>query len=165
VDIDTTAIRRLRDRLLSRVDVGAGDEVAAREHALHDAIRRRVEPFAETMYLVMIADGDPALVERKTLAAAIDVLTDGQLSAGDVDAMLQRFDENARRDGSEARVAQLGDRISNDRDDRETAFALGAVVALADDHVHVLENRVLEWIKEHYGISDRQMAKLLETID
>lgn len=164
MNIDTTAIRRLRNQLLSRVDGVARAGVAAPDPALRDAIRRRVEPFAETMYLVMIADGDPALEEYQALAAAIGVLTDSQLTSSDIEAMLGRFDDDARREGSEARVAKLGDRISSDRDDREAAFTLGAVIALADDRVDIRENRVLEWIKDYYGISERRMSALLETI-
>ena len=41
---------------------------------------------------------------------------------------------------------------------------MGAVIALADDRVDIRENRVLEWIKDYYGISERRMSALLETI-
>jgi tellurite resistance protein len=165
MNVDTAAIRRLRDHLLSTV---AGNDPSldgeAPETASRDAIRHRVEPFAETMYLMMVADGDPASVEHRTLVAAIQVLTDGQLTATDVDVMVTQFERNMRRDGSEARLAEIGERVGGDRTDRETAFMLGAVVALADDRVDAGENRALEWIKDYFGISKGRMDALLQTI-
>ena len=166
MNINTAAIRRLRDQLFSSLSEGntSGKSLDAVQTALRESIRRRVEPFAETMYLVMVADGDRASVEFTALVAAVEVLTDGHLSANEVEGMLVQFDGNARRDGNEARLAQLGDRISGDRDDRETAFMLGAVVALADDRVDVRENAVLEWIRLYYGISQRRVDALLQAV-
>ncbi len=165
MNVDTAAIRHLRDHLLSTV---AGDDATIRDSASEtvsrDAIRQRVEPFAETMYLVMVADGDPASVEHRALMAAIDVLTDSQLSAADVDIMVTQFERNVRRDGGEARLAEIGARFGGDRTDRETAFMLGAVVALADDRIDVRENLALEWIKDYFGISKGRMDALLQTI-
>jgi tellurite resistance protein len=169
VNIDTEAIRRLRDHLLSAMPAApaepAGSAGAAQAtEPRSDAVTRRVEPFAETMYLVMMADGEPDAAERKALTAAISVLTDGQLTIADIESMLERFDAGARHAGSEARLAQLGVRLCADQDDRETAFSLGAVVALADDRVDVRENQALQWIRQYYGISDRRMAAILESI-
>jgi uncharacterized tellurite resistance protein B-like protein len=164
MNIDTDAIRRLRDHLLAHEenhgDLGADKAVVGHKEAL----ARRVDPFAETMYLVMIADGMPADVERRALVAAIDILTDGALSSRDIELMVNRFEENAGTVGAETRFAQLGSRICADRDDRETAFSLGAVIALADEEVDVSENRALKWIRQYYGVSERQAAQILEAI-
>ncbi len=161
MNIDTDAIRRLRDHLLAHDDKpGAGD--ANRPAASQrEALIRRVDPFVETMYLVMIADGTPADVERKALVAAIDILTNGILSSADIESMVDRFEENVTSSGAEARFEQLGSRICVDRDDRETAFSLGAVIALADEKVEVSENRALKWIRQYYGVSERQAAAIL----
>jgi Tellurite resistance protein TerB len=162
MNIDTTAIRRLRDQLFS----SAGDNPAEAPPSpqIAAAIRRRVEPFAETMFLVMRADGDSARVEEDALAAAIDVLSDGQLSRADIAAMFGHFAATLLEQGAEGRIAHLGAHVGGDRDDRETAFMLGAVVALADDRVDVREHRVLEWIRTYFGISDRRTAALLDSL-
>ena len=164
MDIDTVVIRRLRDKLLSReprIEVGK----RGRRADIDLAMQRRIEPFVETMFLVMMADDDPASVEHETLLAAVDVLTDGGLFDHQIEAMLDRFRATVTRDGSEARLAQIGALISADRDDRETAFTLAAVIALADDRVDVRENRTLEWVKEYFGLSDRRVALLIDSID
>jgi len=163
MNIDTDAIRRLRDQLLEHYDspgtVDAGQVAAVQVEAL----LRRVDPFAETMYLVMIADGTPADSERRTLVAAIDILTNGALGLVAIESMLGRFEQNLSA-GAEARFAQLGARICADRDDRETAFSLGAVIALADEDVDVSENRALKWIRQYYGLSERQASEILGSI-
>jgi tellurite resistance protein len=164
MNIDTAAIRRLRDNLFASIDRQAPNRDSTPSQ-ISGAIRRRVEPFAETMYLVMRADGDSARIEQDALAAAIDVLSDGQLSRLDIASMLVGFAASLEEQGAEGRVAHLGAHVGADRDDRETAFLLGAVVALADDHVDLRENRVLEWIRTYFGISDRRMAALLDSID
>jgi len=168
MEINTHAIRRLRDFLLSaRQPVDASNMATTPDVDpwTGTAIARRVEPFAETMFLVMMADGEPDAVERQALLGALNVLTEGQVSARLFEAMLDRFAADAAREGVEARIALLGARLSADQDERETAFTLAAAIALADDRVHAEENATLGMIREYYGVSARRMAALLETID
>jgi len=183
MDIDTEAIRRLRDTLLLCEDLRrfTGNEQARSPGVETPGVEtpgvetpgdereamvlRRVEPFAETMYLVMMADGDPADVERRALAGALQVLTEDAISPARLDAMLDQFETNVRREGSEARLMHIGTRLGADRDDRETAFTLAAVVALADTRFDLRENRVLEWVQEYFGVSNHRASALLDTID
>ncbi len=165
MNIDSTAIRRLRDNLLSQARRDELRSEPERGAELELAVLRRIEPFAETMFLVMMADDDPASIEREALVAALDVLSGAQLRRRKIDAMLDRFQTNVAREGTEARLAQIGAVVCADRDDSETAFTLGAVIALADDRVDVRENRTLEWVKEYFGLSDRRVALLIDSID
>ena len=163
MNIDTDAIRRLRDHLLAHdYPEGIGADYVAVSQV--EALIRRVDPFAETMYLVMIADGRPAERERRALVAAIDILTNGTLGSSDIASMIDRFEKALGGSGAEARFAQIGARICVDRDDRETAFSLGAVIALADEEVDVSENLALKWIRQYYGISERTAAEILGSI-
>lgn len=168
MEINTRAIRRLRDFLLSSQQ-SVGNDAAATDPGIDpwtgSAIARRVEPFAETMFLVMMADGEPDAVERRALLGALSVLTEGQVSATLFETMLDRFAADVAREGVEARIARLGTRLSADQEERETAFTLAAAIALADDRVHAGENATLGMIREYYGVSSRRMAALLETID
>jgi hypothetical protein len=167
MEIDTRAIRRLRDYLLSHPEPAAAGQDAGDgiEPWTDSAIARRVEPFAETMFLVMMADGEPDPTERQALVGALNVLTEGLVSRGLLESMLDRFADAVARDGVEGRIARLGARLSADQDERETAFTLGAAIALADDRVHARENHTLALMREYYGVSDRRMAALLDTID
>ena len=171
MEINTEAIRRLRDTLLFCDDLQnyladkPEDGVVAPTTTREAAFMRRVEPFAETMFLVMMADGDIADVERKALAGALHVLTDGNISFQQLDSMLDRFEDNVKQQGSEARLMQIGTRIGGEREDRETAFTLAAVVALADERFDVREHRVLEWVKEYFGVSNHRAEAVLQSVN
>jgi len=165
MNIDTDAIRRLRDHLLAHHDRQETDAtVDSAGERQKEAVLRRADPFAETMYLVMIADGKPADVERKALIAAIGILTNSTLGSQDIESMFARFDANADRNGAEARLAQIGSRVCVDPDDRETAFSLAAVVALADEEVLAHENQALGWIRQYFGISQHRAASILGSL-
>jgi len=168
MEIDTRAIRRLRDHLLAHPEPpepGTGEQRDVASPWTGSAIARRVEPFAETMFLVMMADGEPDAAERRALLGALNVLTEGQVSSALFEAMLDRFATQAQREGVEGRIARLGARLGADQDERETAFTLAAAIALADDRVHARENHTLAMIREYYGVSARRMAALLDTMD
>lgn len=165
MDIDTRSIRRLRDALLSGLPQddavvpapGAGSAYRA-------ALLRRLEPFAETMFLVMVADGDLAEVERGMLAGAVAILAEGCLDSAGVAEMLDRFSGRLAAGSIEGRLAQLGAGFGSDRQDRETAFTLAAAMALADDRVHGLENQTLALVQEHFGISSRRVRALVDSV-
>jgi uncharacterized tellurite resistance protein B-like protein len=165
MNIDTASIRRLRDSLLSRGQDAAAAPGTTLPASQREALLARIEPFAETMYLVMVADTDTSAVERLALHSALDVLTGGALQGAELGAMLERFGENLQREGSEARLQRIGARLAMDREDRETAWTLAAVVALADGQVEPGEHGLLEWVREYFGISDRRARALLEVVD
>ena len=161
MNIRTDAILRLRDHLLSSDPEAAG---RSPDKQPGDAVRLRVEPFAETMFLVMLADEEQAVSEHDALVVAVDMLTDGLMGRDAVDALLAEFVERVRQEGREGCVARIGAWLSADRDDREMAFTLAAVIALADDRVAVEENEVLDLMRTYYGISNRRMEAILGTL-
>ena len=164
MEIDTEAIRRLRDGLLlsesPRAEARKGDDT---EREL--AMLTRIKPFAETMYLVMMADGQSDSGERKAVIGALQLLTDGHVSTPELEKLLDLFDRDASEQGAEARLMKLGAVLGGDREGRETAFALAAAVALADSRVDVGENRVMGWAQEYFGISARRSDEILSGRD
>ena len=157
MQLDTIEIRRLRDQLLATDSAPRAPVLSERARA---AVLKRIEPFAELMYLVMMADGRSEAEESATATAALRVLSDEQLSDAELAAMLDQFADRALG-GVEARIAQLGAQLSADPDDRETALALAAVVAVADRSVAAEENQVVEWVVEYLGVSRRRLAQVL----
>lgn len=157
MNIDREAVRRVRDQLL--------EHAVAEGPVLAEAMLRRLEPFAETMYLVMMADGASAAEERRALMAALSVLSDAAIPEDALNGMIGRFAARVDEHGMEACLARIGGGLGSDREDRDTAFTLAAVAALADDRVDVSENRVLRQVQEHLGLSDRRVAELLGAMD
>ena len=163
MEIDTKAIRRLRDGLLRSEPTPDGvDGVREGETAERElAMLTRIKPFAETMYLVMMADGQSDSGERRAVMGALQLLTDGHLSTPALEKLLDLFDRDVSEQGAEARLMMIGSILGGDREGRETAFALAAAVALADSRVEVSENRVMAWVQEYFGISARRSAEIL----
>lgn len=79
--------------------------------------------------------------------------------------MLGRFEDRVRQQGLEQCLARIGAGFGSDREDRDTAFTLAAVAALADDRVDVQEHQVLRSVQEHFGLSDRRVTELLGAMD
>ncbi len=162
--IDTTTIRRLRDALL------AGSEAAAEQAAdaagkTNDRLQASIEraaPFVETMYLVMIADGQVQPAEKAAILGALSLLTHGYLDLQALERILEDSEAEVARHGVIARLQKIGSRVSARRQDREIAFTLAAAVALADNNVASQEHSLLESIAEWYGISEMRCRELLE---
>lgn len=166
MEIDTQAVRELRDSLIAQGRLSGVDESPhqALTRDQQDATLNRLEPFVETMYLVMMADQEEAPSEWNALRGAIRVFTEGLLAEQEIETMLARLAKRRREDGAEARLQVLGAHLCADRADREAAFALAAVTALADDTVAVEENRVLEDMADWYGISTKRRMTILEQL-
>jgi len=167
LDIDTSKIRQLRDQLLAftktaTLKTARNADSTGTGQGVGDATLQRIRPYAETMYLVMMADGSPDAQELDALSAAVEILAGRQILAEDIDRMFQQFADAVMRSGVEQRVAQLGAQLGADREGREIAFTLAAAVAMADQAVDIAENQVLEWVGEYYGISAGSLARLID---
>jgi uncharacterized tellurite resistance protein B-like protein len=165
MNIDTDTVRRLRDALIERggatADATASGSSQPREI---QASLQRVAPFVETMYLMMMADGRAGGSERTAITGAIRLLTRDLVTDDELDGLLRRCEELALAEGAAARLQSIGSRICADRMDREMAFTLAAVVALADNRVRSAESSLLREVAEWYGISARRSEELLQQI-
>lgn len=156
--IRTETILRLRDHLLEPLP--AGEQSPAAPALTADAVLRRIDPFAELMYVVIAADSVIEPLERQALLSALDILSDGAVPRAQLEALLEGFGNSDGRT-AEGRIAEAAARIGADREDRETAFLLAAAVALADDDFQRHEQDVMEWVRGYLGISERRVEALL----
>ncbi len=163
LDIDTDTIRRLRDALLAEADLQSAPGESHIDSRRQAALAR-VAPFAETMYLVMIADGHHAPEEIASLRGAIRILAGDLITAEDLDGLLASCEAAARERGPATLLQVLGSRLCADRSDRETAFTLAAAVALADDEVAEAEMALLDDVAEWFGVSSKRATQLLGEI-
>ncbi|MEZ5489736.1 MAG: TerB family tellurite resistance protein [Gammaproteobacteria bacterium] len=166
LNFDTETIRRLRDALLagSRAESTSspGDAESASDRL--QASMERAAPFVETMYLVMIADGQVERAEKQAIMGAISLLTHGLLQQSALDSILAASAGEVERHGVEARLQMIGAKISADRQDREIAFTLAAAVAMADEQLALQEGSLLESIAEWYGISHKRCNEILQQL-
>ena len=168
LNINTQTIRRLRDALLEsgRLDEQPGDiNNETKTDDRSQALMNRVSPFAETMYLTMMADGVAAESEKEAIRGALQVLTQGFLDESMLEKILERCQRLAREQGVEFRLQTLGAQLCADRQDRETAFTLAAAVAMADNQVVDEETSLVDSIAEWYGVSAKRCSEILQQIE
>jgi hypothetical protein len=171
--IETSTMRRLRDALLqsgrrpSSISTSAY-ETLTREGLLstQEAVAvARVEPLAETMFLMMAADGRVNEAERDAVRGAIRGLTDNILRTGTIKVMLETYDERLREHGREARLHEIAEELVDDVQEAEGAFTLAAAVALADDEVADEENTFINQLAEWFHIPSERAAEILDQLE
>jgi hypothetical protein len=167
LNIDTATIQRLRDALLEngspRPDEPATEQAEA-DSTLARAALRRFAPFAETMYLMMMVDGDQNTSELDSIRGAMRILTNECLGDDALDDIFRRCGLNVAEFGVNHCLRDIGARLSADRLDRETAFTLAAAVALADRQLLKQESSLMHSIAEWYGISGKRALQLLQQV-
>jgi uncharacterized tellurite resistance protein B-like protein len=154
----------LRDSLIQSGQVASQGNPTETTEARSNASLKRFAPFAETMYLMMMIDGDADQSELNVIRGAISILTDGMLDSDSLDEIFERCAEVAANHGVEERLQYIGAHLSADKLDRETAFTLAAAVAIADNEVAEEEAELVRLIAEWYGISESRCEEILQQI-
>lgn len=171
--IETVTIRRLRDSLLQSgrrpsTVLSSAYETLARQGMLspeESAALNRVDPLAETMFLMMAADGTISEPERDAVRGAIRGLTDNLVRSGTITVMLENYQQRLEEQGRDVRLQEIADEIAEEPSEAEGAFALAAAVALADDEVAEEENAFINQLAEWFGISQERADSILDQLD
>jgi tellurite resistance protein len=171
--IETATIRRLRDSLLQ-----SGRRPSAVLTPAYETLTRqgllspeemgaltRVDPLAETMFLMMAADARVTDTERDAVRGAIRGLTDDLLRSGTINVMLEAYEKRLQQQGREARLREIADEIAEEPTEAEGAFSLAAAVALADDEVSDGENEFINQLAEWFGITEQRANEILDQLE
>jgi len=171
--IETATIRRLRDALIQSgrrpsAVLSSAYETLARAGLLSDderAALTRIDSMAETMFLMMSADGKITSSERDAMRGAIRGLTDGLLHDGTIDVMIEEYGRLLAEEGREARLRYIGESLAGQQSDAEGTFALAAAVALADEEVAEEERGLVDQLRAWFGISQERAAQILDQLE
>jgi tellurite resistance protein len=173
VKLKTRTIERLRDALLESgrrpsVVVSSAYETLTREGLLSPAeiaALNRVDPLAETMFLMMAADGKLTSAERDAVRGGIRGLTDDVLRTGTINVMLDNYQRRLESDGRDERLRQIAETIAEEPSEAESAFALAAAIALADDDVAEEENSFINQLASWFSIEPDRAGIILDQIE
>jgi tellurite resistance protein len=173
MNIETATIRRLRDALLQSgrrgtVIVSSAYQTLTREGLLSNtevAALAQVDPMAETMFLMMAADGKLTSAEKDAIRGAVRGLTADLLQDGTIDVMLENYQAGLERDGRDRRLEQIAKALARSPDDAQGAFALAAAVALADDELATAESAFIAQLAEWFAISKRRAKEILDQLE
>lgn len=170
--IQTTTIARLRDALLQSgrrpsMVMSSAYETLTRSGLLspeETAALTRVDPLAETMFLMMAVDGTISEAERDAVRGAIRGLTDNLLRTGTINVMIENYQKRLEAEGRDERLREIADAIADEPTEAEGAFALAAAIALADDVVAEEENEFINQLAEWFGISEARASEILDQL-
>jgi len=125
----------------------------------------RVEPLAETMFLMMAADGHVQPDELDAVRGAIRGLSDNLLHSGVITVMLENFAKRLEEHGRDQRLHEIADEIASEPAEAEGAFALAAAGALADDDVATQENDLINELTLWFRISPTRANEILDQLE
>ncbi len=143
----------------------SGDEVS---------LARELEGAIEGMYLMAAADGDVADDELLQLTASIQSILEASEQEGGsraelglpllrLDRELSKFREALERDGLEARIQSVGERVQSD-EGRALAYRLAAGVAFVDDFVADEESDALSRLGNALSLSQERTLVLMQEV-
>jgi len=171
--IETSTIRRLRDALLQSgrrpsMVLSPAYETLTREGLLSPEemnALNRVDPLAETMFLMMAADGKLEETERDAVRGAVRGLSDNLLRSGTINVMLENYQKRLVEQGRDERLREIADEIAEEPSEAEGAFALAAAVALADDEIADEEDAFINQLAEWFGIPPERASEILDQLE
>jgi len=171
--IETTTIRRLRDALLSSgrrpsMVMSSAYETLTRQGLLSQeemVALTRVDPLAETMFLMMSVDGVIADEEKDVVRGAIRGLSDNMIRSGTINVMLEKYQQALEEEGRDERLRQIAEEIADEPSEAEGAFSLAAAVAMADDEIADEENAFINQLAEWFGIDEERANQILDQLD
>jgi tellurite resistance protein len=165
LNLQTETIARLRDRLKERGErpsLFATDLSALKQTDVPADVLLRFDAICEAMYLMAKADGklDPA--ESDTLRGAIRELSDGNVRSVHIQKMMEGAEQRLAKEGLEARIKAVAQKLEGDEGTAEAAFALAAAVAFADNEIADEENDMLNSFADALGIDADKANALLD---
>lgn len=173
MNVKTQTIARLRDALLE-----SGRRPSTVLSSAYEALTRagllspeemtalnRVDPLAETMFLMMAVDGKVSEIERDAVRGAIRGLTGNVLRTGTINVMLETYAERLAAQGRDQRLHEIAEGIADEPSEAEGAFALAAAVAYADDEIAASENEFINQLAEWLGISAGRAEEILDQLE
>jgi tellurite resistance protein len=168
IELQAKTLQRIRDHLL---EVGQPPSV----HFMH--MRSDDEPFAgdpdgrarfealfETMYLMIMADGEVADEEREVLRGAVRGLTNNAVRTAHIEKLFARMEELSQQ-GRAARLAAIAPILKEDPALTEAAFTLASAIAFADEEIKDEENELINQLAELLEIEPSRAEELLNQLE
>lgn len=168
IALQPKTLQRIRDHLL---EVGQPPSVHfmsltdVNEPFANDPdAKRRFEALFEAMYLMVVADGNVADVEREVLRGAVRGLTDGKVRTAHIEQLFEQCGELSKQ-GVTARLAAIAPVLKEDPALTEAAFSLASAIAFADSEIQDEENDLINLLAESLEIPPERAEELLNQLE
>lgn len=168
----TRTIERLRDALLASgrkesAVRSSAYEILARQGLLNQEEQNaiaRVDAVAETMFLMMAADELVTDTEIAAVRGAIRGLTGEILGDGVIKVMIENYALRLKKEGRDARLRSIAEALASEPDEAQSAFALAAAVALADNEVADSEDAFIHELARWFGFDEARASAILDQL-
>jgi tellurite resistance protein len=117
----------------------------------------------EAGYLVAAADGSVDDTELQTLKQAVATLTEGEMTPGDIDTLIEDLIDLRKSEGEEARCKAVGV-ILRDAHAGEEGVYLAAAIAYVSAGLSEPELAVMEKIARTASLSGAQLAVIATSV-
>ncbi len=117
----------------------------------------------EAGYLVAAADGSVDQTEIDTIKKAVTTLTEGEMTPGDIDALIDDMVDLRKTEGEEQRCQAVG-RILREARAGEEGVYLAAAIAYVSAGLSEPELTVMEKVARHAGLSTAQLAAIATSV-
>ncbi len=168
IELRPKTLQRIRDQLL---DLGAPPSThfmraadADDPFSGDDDARARFEALFEAMYLMVVADGTVADVEREVLRGAVRGLTDNAVRTKHIEKLMGECDARVK-EGVKARLAAIAPVLKEDEALIDAAFSLAAAIAFADDEIQDQENDLINDLADVLGLGAERAEDLLMALE
>jgi tellurite resistance protein len=116
------------------------------------------------MYIMAAADGKMTPDEEDTLRGAIRELSEGNVRSVHIKSMIEGAVSRLAKEGVEARIKAVAEKLQEDEASADAAFVLAAAVAFADDEIADEENEVLNNLADALGMDADHAEGLLDEL-
>ena len=173
IQIETPAIRMLRDRLLETG--GAPSVVATDESVAHadteEALGGDVEAIAllgatiEAMVIMLAADGNVSQAEKDLLRGAVRELTAGGVRSVEIDKLFEAALVRVKEQGADRRLAEAAAVLKKETIASEAAFVLAAAMAVAAQDIADAQNQTMNRFADQLGLEEGRANQLLDELE
>jgi tellurite resistance protein len=128
-----------------------------------DLPQPKLEALIEMMFLAASADGEFSDEEKAHFKKTLESLTSSRLSTTDVDGLLARAQSDLEREGRDARLRSVKERLPEPAA-RKVALALAIQVTAADGIVRTSERELILETAEALDIDRDEAADLVKKL-
>jgi len=124
----------------------------------------KLEAIIETMFLAAFADGEISDEERQHFGQSVQSLTDRRISGKTFDALMTRMKADLDKEGRQARLGAIKERLETVPGARKAALALAIQVVVADGIIRTSERELLFELAEALDIDRNEAADLVQRL-
>ena len=122
-----------------------------------------IEGILEVAYLTIAADGVVTRTEMAAFAAVMEQLFGAELTAQNIEEVLDQFEESLDKAGFHRRLVVVSSKLKR-FEVRDKAYQLAYAMAMCDLDTNVHEFEFDKALRDHLGLEDQHAEELVDAV-